>query len=289
MLNEAKTPPFQIAEDAPVSEDVRLRYRYLDLRRPRLQHNIGLRHRVAMAIRKYFDANGFWEIETPILTKSTPEGARDLPRAEPRAPGRVLRAAAVAADLQADPDDRGHGSLLPDRALLPRRGPARRPPARVHADRRRDVVRAAGHDLRLIEPLMQRIFKEIGVDVRDAVPPDAVHAEAIATLRIGQAGSALRRSRSDDLSSAFRGLRVPRLQADRRRRRRGPRVRVPGGNRYSRSQLDALVDQAKQMGFTGLIWVRPGEPPLSSVKALWRGDASPRSSSGSCRRATTCC
>src|ERR1700733_4312009 len=78
LLNEAKTPPFQIAEDGPVSEDVRLRYRYLDLRRPRLQHNIGLRHRVSIAIRKYFDANGFWEIETPILAKSTPEGARDF-------------------------------------------------------------------------------------------------------------------------------------------------------------------------------------------------------------------
>src|SRR5437764_3564417 len=78
LLNEAKTPPFQIAEDTPVSEDVRLTYRYLDLRRTRLQHNLGLRHRVAMAIRKYFDANGFWEVETPILAKSTPEGARDF-------------------------------------------------------------------------------------------------------------------------------------------------------------------------------------------------------------------
>src|SRR5438477_5371203 len=78
VLNEAKTPPFQIAEDTPVSEDVRLRYRYLDLRRPRLQANIGLRHRVTFAVRRYFDANGFWEIETPILAKSTPEGARDF-------------------------------------------------------------------------------------------------------------------------------------------------------------------------------------------------------------------
>ena len=78
VLNEAKTPPFQITEESPVSEDVRLRYRYLDLRRPRLQHNIGLRHRVTMAVRKYFDANGFWEIETPILARSTPEGARDF-------------------------------------------------------------------------------------------------------------------------------------------------------------------------------------------------------------------
>ena len=77
VLNEAKTPPFPIADDSPVSEDVRLKYRYLDLRRPRLQNNIVLRHRLTTAIRKYFDANGFLEIETPILTKSTPEGARD--------------------------------------------------------------------------------------------------------------------------------------------------------------------------------------------------------------------
>src|SRR5262249_17778064 len=78
------TPPFPIAEDAPVSEDVRLRYRYLDLRRTRLQHNLGLRHRVAMTARRYFDANGFWEIETPMLAKSTPEDARDF-----RVPTRV--------------------------------------------------------------------------------------------------------------------------------------------------------------------------------------------------------
>ena len=77
LLNDAKLPPFGIADEMPVNEDMRLKYRYLDLRKPRMQHNIALRHRATMEIRKYFDENGFLEIETPMLTKSTPEGARD--------------------------------------------------------------------------------------------------------------------------------------------------------------------------------------------------------------------
>ncbi|MGH9374053.1 MAG: amino acid--tRNA ligase-related protein, partial [Vicinamibacterales bacterium] len=67
LLNEAKTPPFPIADEGPVSEDTRLKYRYLDLRRSRMQNNMILRHRSTMEIRKYFDANGFLEIETPML------------------------------------------------------------------------------------------------------------------------------------------------------------------------------------------------------------------------------
>src|SRR5215204_1585056 len=77
LLNDAKTPPFPIADEGPVAEDTRLKYRYLDLRRSRMQRNMILRHRATMEIRKYFDAEGFLEIETPMLTKSTPEGARD--------------------------------------------------------------------------------------------------------------------------------------------------------------------------------------------------------------------
>jgi aspartyl-tRNA synthetase len=77
ILNEAKTPPIYIAANIDADENVRLRYRYLDLRRPELQRNIILRHRVAKIARDFLDAHGFLEIETPILQKSSPEGARD--------------------------------------------------------------------------------------------------------------------------------------------------------------------------------------------------------------------
>ena len=77
LLNEAKTPPFSPAEDAIANEEVRLKYRYLDLRRVEMQQNFALRSRVAMAIRNYLAGEGFLEIETPFMTRSTPEGARD--------------------------------------------------------------------------------------------------------------------------------------------------------------------------------------------------------------------
>ena len=77
VLNECRPLPFMVDDDTDASESLRYRYRYLDLRRPQIQHNMITRHRAARAFREYLDAQGFIDIETPVLTKSTPEGARD--------------------------------------------------------------------------------------------------------------------------------------------------------------------------------------------------------------------
>jgi aspartyl-tRNA synthetase len=77
ILNESRTPPFPMEDSTDVSEEMRLKYRYVDLRRPRMQRNVILRSKIAFAARQYLDSRGFLEIETPFMTRSTPEGARD--------------------------------------------------------------------------------------------------------------------------------------------------------------------------------------------------------------------
>ncbi|MCB1685867.1 MAG: aspartate--tRNA ligase, partial [Pseudomonadales bacterium] len=77
ILNASLTPPFQLDEHSDAGEDVRLRYRYLDLRRPEMQQKLRTRSQISSAARRYLESEGFWEVETPTLTKATPEGARD--------------------------------------------------------------------------------------------------------------------------------------------------------------------------------------------------------------------
>ena len=78
ILNASKTPPFTIEDNTDGGEELRMKYRYLDLRRNQLRNNLALRHRLSLETRKYLDSKGFFDIETPYLIKSTPEGARDF-------------------------------------------------------------------------------------------------------------------------------------------------------------------------------------------------------------------
>ncbi len=127
----AEVLPIQVAGEEKYPEDLRLTYRFLDLRREKLHRNIMLRAGVIASIRRRMIDAGFTEFQTPILTASVARGRARLPGAGAAAPGQVLRPAAGAAAVQAVADGRGLRPLFPDRALLPRRGRARRPFARA--------------------------------------------------------------------------------------------------------------------------------------------------------------
>ena len=145
ILSEAKTPPFYINEpDAPVDESLRLKYRYLDIRRQPMADRLlaaqphGPEHPPGPSrerVRRGRDADAH---------QVHPGGRPRLHRPEPAPAGQRVRPAAEPAAAQAAAHGRGHGPLLPDRALLPRRGPARRPPAGVHPARPRDELRRRG-------------------------------------------------------------------------------------------------------------------------------------------------
>ena len=145
ILNRSEPLPFQL--DEHVSEEVRLRYRYLDLRRERdaaAACGCAIASRARCA--EYLDEAGFIDIETPMLSKATPEGARDYLVPSRTHPGKFFALPQSPQIFKQLLMIAGLRPLLPDRALLPRRGPARRPAARVHAARHRDLVPRSGAD-----------------------------------------------------------------------------------------------------------------------------------------------
>lgn len=260
--NEARTPPFPINEDTTVSEETRLRYRYLDLRRPALQRNLILRHQVSIAARRYFDAEGFLEIETPILTKSTPEGARDY-----LVPSRVHK---------------GEFFALPQspqifKQILMIAG----------MDRYFQICRCfRDEDLRADrQPEFTQIDVEVSFATEDVVY--GVVEGAIAAMwqaaghtvttpfpRVSYA-DAMRLYGSDkpdlrpgmpigDVSEVFQGS--P-FGVFRDAVAGGGVVRgfvVKGAAGYSRKDLDGLTEQARQVGAGGLVWVRLAQGALQS-------------------------
>jgi aspartyl-tRNA synthetase len=275
LLNDAKVPPFAIADETTqANEDMRLKYRYLDLRRPRMQRNLALRHRATMEIRKYFDANGFLEIETPMLTKSTPEGARDylvpsrvhpgefyaLPQS-PQIFKQILMISGMDRYFQIV-------KCFRDEDLR-----ADRQPEFTQVDLE---ISFATEELvfATIEPLMERLMALIG---REAPRPflRLPYTEAIAKygsdkpdLRAGMEIQDVSAAFAESTFSPFRDAVAA-----------GGEVRgfvVTGGATYSRKDLDALVDQAKQLGATGLVWARNAEAGIQSSALKAAGEETVR-------------
>jgi aspartyl-tRNA synthetase len=270
ILNEAKTPPFPIADETPVSEDVRLKYRYLDLRRPRLASNMILRHKIAAAVRRYFDANGFLEVETPILTKSTPEGARDylvpsrvhpgeffaLPQS-PQLFKQILMIAGIDRYVQIC-------KCFRDEDLR-----ADRQPEFTQVDVEMSFARPETV-FGIIEPLMRDIFMVIG---RDITIPFQRMSYADAMAKYGSDKPDLRPGLEiQDLRELFRDSK---FRVFKEIVGKGGTVRgfvIPKASHYSRSEVDGIVDMAKQqLGATGLVWARradDGAITSSVMKAM---------------------
>ena len=263
VLSAARTPPFQIDEETPVSEEVRLRYRYLDLRRLRMRNNLGLRHRVSLAARTCLDRDGFWEIETPMLTKSTPEGARDY-----LVPSRVQ-----AGKFYALPQSPQIFKQLLMIAGMDRYFQIVRcfRDEDLRADRQPEFTQI---DIELsfatpelvfgvVERLMQAVCQAAGQTI-SAPFPRMSYDEAIA--RYGTDKPDLRCSLAiEDVSQVFAG--AP-FKVFRNIVAGGGVVHglvVPGGGRYARHKIDQLVDEAIAMGAKGLVWVR--RSPAGAVQS----------------------
>ncbi len=192
VLGAAEELPLQVFGEAEYPEETRLKYRFLDLRREGLHANIMLRAKVIASLRKRMEAQGFTEFQTPILTASSPGGGAGFPGAVAAASGEVLCAAAGAAAVQAADHGGGVRPVLPDRALLPRRGSAGGPVAGgVLPARHRDELRHARRcfccdragDARGVRGVRRRAAGDAGVSEDRLSGRDAL-------VRVGQAGLA---------------------------------------------------------------------------------------------------
>ncbi|MEK6605218.1 MAG: aspartate--tRNA ligase, partial [Nitrospirota bacterium] len=267
ILNEAKTPPFQIEDEADVTEVLRLKYRYLDLRRPKMQRLLGLRHAVAQHVRAFLNAEGFLEVETPVLTKSTPEGARDylvpsrvnpgsfyaLPQS-PQLFKQVLMAAGVDRYYQIARCFRDE-DLRNDRQ-----------PEFTQIDLEMSFVDRE-QVMSLMERMIAGVFRETaGIDLAPPFPR-MTYAEAMG--RYGSDKPDLRFGMPLHDMSDFAARSTFKVFKD--AVAQGGIVKaliVKGGASIARSRIDALGETAKSFGAKGLAWVKiAGEGQLESVIA----------------------
>jgi aspartyl-tRNA synthetase len=274
VLNATRPVPFPIDDATDVAETTRLRYRYLDLRRPKMQSNLMLRHRLTKAVRDYFDGQGFVEIETPALTRRTPEGARDYLVPSRVNPGRFYALPQspqlFKQLLMVSGFDRYFqiARCFRDEDLR-----ADRQPEFTQVDVELSFTRP--EDIyRLIEGLMLDVFRRtIGVEL--TVPfPVLSHVEAM--RRFGSDKPDTRFGLEIvDFSAAFAGsgFKVFREVLEKRGVVRG--LKVPG-DRFSRKDLDDLVALAPSFGAKGLVWIRINADGWQSPVAKFLSDEEKR-------------
>src|SRR5436853_6492638 len=270
ILNDARTPPFQLevtSSDTLASEDLRLKYRYLDLRRPQLQANLRLRHLVVAEIRRYMNEQSFTEIETPILIKSTPEGARDYIVPSRIQPGKfyalpqspqLFKQLCMIAGL-----DKYYqiARCFRDEDLR-----ADRQPEFTQLDVEMSFA-TTEQVYRLIEGLFPRVFKLIGAEL--SVPFQRLtYAEAM--RRYGSDKPDLRFGMElQDLAGAIRDTTFAPFAATLEGGGEIKGIVVEGGANLSRKVLDELQEFVKRYGAGALAWIKLGDETSSSLlKAL---------------------
>lgn len=270
ILSHSLTPPFVVENNVKASEELRLRYRYLDLRRPEMMANMLLRHRITFEIRRFFHEHGFIEVETPILTRSTPEGARDFLVPSRLSPGKfyalpqspqlfkqLLQVAGLGRYMQI-------ARCFRDEDLR-----ADRQPEFTQVDVEASFV--TEEDIfALIEGLFARIFPLVGVT--PSVPfPRISYRDAME--RYGTDRPDLRFDLAFcDLEPVARGCGfAPLAVAAEKGRVKG--LLLPGGSRLSRKELEDMTETAKSFGLEGLTWMKKGSEGLASSARKALGEA----------------
>ncbi|MEX1257081.1 MAG: aspartate--tRNA ligase [Gemmatimonadota bacterium] len=274
LLNPAETPAIPVYrapdEELP-AEELRLRHRHLDLRRAELQEHLRLRHRLLLTTRNYFDRMGFVEVETPILTKTTPEGARDylvpsrvhpgefyaLPQS-PQIYKQVLMTAGFDRYLQI-------ARCFRDEDLR-----ADRQPEFTQIDVEASFI-TPEDIVRWIEGLMRELAEVAGVEGEPPFPR-LTHAEALE--RFGSDRPDLRWTLEvSDWTSALRGVESDLLRKIVAEGGRIRGLRIPGGARLPRKGVEALEGVARSAGAPGLLWAKHGADDTSGPLSRWLGDA----------------
>lgn len=263
ILNKAATPPFEIVDDILVTEEARLKYRYLDLRRRSMQNNLRLRHKTCKLARDYFDEKGFVEVETPILTKSTPEGARDylvpsrvnrgmfyaLPQS-PQLFKQILMVAGLDRYFQI-------AKCFRDEDLR-----ADRQPEFTQFDIEMSFVEE-DDIFALSEGLMKKLFKgAIGADLETPFPR-LKYAEAMARFGCDKPDTRFGMELVE-ITGMVRGCAFKIFQDVIKNKGRIVALNAKGCASYSRSQIDELIEFVKEYGAKGLANFKAEKGALSS-------------------------